>query len=179
MVCFQNSRNRSSTAREEPAVRRINDVNPRNGSATSLANSQSSPSPPVPPVLPCSPGTPLPSFCLAVSAPAPSCHPWYPPSSVRVRPRHDPKNLRRDPAAGHLPSLVACTPALSFAVFTCLQHHHHPLAASTRRLRYHSPRTLLLRRPPPSPPPPGILPTEFRNNRLARRRFSRFRQNGA
>lgn len=140
-------------------MRRINDVNPRNGSATSLANSQSSPSPPVPPVLPCSPGTPLPSFCLAVSAPAPSCHPWDPPSSVRVRPRHDPKNLRRDPAAGPLPSLVACTPALSFAVFTCLQHH--PLAASTRRLRYHSPRTLLLRRPPPSPPSPASCPRNF------------------
>lgn len=130
-------------------MRRINDVNPRNGSATSLANSQSSPSPPpVPPVPPYSPGTPLPSFYLTVSAPAPSCHPWNSPSSVRVRPRHDPKNLRHDPATGPLPSLVAYTPALSFAVFTCLQHH--PLTVSTgRRLRYHSLCTLL-RRPPPA-----------------------------
>lgn len=64
MVCFQNSRNRSSTAREEPAVRRINDVNPRNGSATSLANSQSSPFPRPPPSCP----TPwVPPFPLSVS----------------------------------------------------------------------------------------------------------------
>lgn len=141
-------------------MHRINDVNPRNGSATSLANLQSSPSPPAPPVLPYPLGTPLPSLCLAVSAPAPSCHPWNPPSfSIRVRPRHDPKNLRRNPAAGPLPSLVACTPALSPAVFTCLQQC--PLTAPTRRrLRYHSLRTLL-RRPQPSPTPPASCPGNF------------------
>lgn len=122
MVCFQNSRNRSSTAREEPAVCRINDVNPRNGSATSLANSQFSPSPRSP--LSC-PTPQEPPFPLSRRFRAcPLRYPWNPPSSVRVRPRHDPKNLRRDPAAGPLPSLVAYTPALSFAVFTCL---HHPL----------------------------------------------------
>lgn len=58
MVCFQNSRSRSSTAREEPAAHRINDVNPRNGSATSLANSQFSPSPPGPPPCPALPYPP-------------------------------------------------------------------------------------------------------------------------
>jgi len=65
LVCFQNSRNWSSTAREEPAVRRINDVNPRNGSATSLANSQSSPSPPSPPRPTLPPGNNPPSLSLS------------------------------------------------------------------------------------------------------------------
>lgn len=151
MVCFQNSRNRSSTAREEPAAHRINDVNPRNGSATSLANSQSSPSP-GPPYHPPSPGNPS-SFCLAISAPSPLCHPWKPPFSIRVRPRHDP-TPRRDPAAGPLLSLVASTPALSPVVFTCLRHHSLTVPVR-RRLRYHSLRTLLPSQcPQPSPPPP-------------------------
>lgn len=76
MVCFQNSRNRSSTAREEPAAHRINDVNPRNGSATSLANSQSSPSPgppyhPPPPETPPLSVSPFPRLLLSATLGSP------------------------------------------------------------------------------------------------------------
>lgn len=160
-------------------MRRINDVNPRNGSATSLANSQSSPSLPIPPVLPCSPGTPLPSLSRHFRAcPPPPCHPWNPPSSIRVRPRHDPKNLRRDP--GRRTFALSCRLYARFVV-----HRFHVLTTPPSYRSYSSSSRLPLSSHASSSAPtavvssPGILPTEFRNNRLARRRSSRPRQNGA
>lgn len=102
MVCFQNSRNRSSTAREEPAVRRINDVNPRNGSATSLANSQSSPSPPVPP--PSYPAPREPPFPLSVS-PFPRLPPPVTPGTLLLRFGSDLDTTRRTSGATRPPDL--------------------------------------------------------------------------
>lgn len=142
MVCFQNSRNRSSTAREEPATRRINDVNPRNGSATSLANSQSSPSP-RPTHLPPA-GAPL--FLSRRFRAFPSS-PLEPPSSVAVSllrsgpTRHDP-TPRRDPA-GPLPSLLARFVARRLHVLTTLSCR--PYSSSPLPLT----RTLLRRPHPP------------------------------
>lgn len=142
-------------------MRRINDVNPRNGSATSLANSQSSPSPPWSP-LPCptpwEPPLPL-SLSRRFRVPPPVTLGTHPLSPFGSNPDTTRRTSGATPAAGPLPSLVACTPALSPAVFTCLQHY--PLTAPTRRrLRYHSLRTLL-RRPYPSPPPPASCPRNF------------------
>lgn len=179
MVCFQNSRNWSSTAREEPAVRRINDVNPRNGSATSLANSQSSPSLPIPPVLPYSPGTPLPSLSRRSRA-CPLLSPLEPPSLFYSGPTPTrPEEPQARP--GRWTFALSCRLYARFVV-----HRFHVLTTPPSYRPYWSSSS--------SPLPlsshasssastavvssPGILPTEFRNNRLARRRSSRPRQNG-
>lgn len=175
MVCFQNSRNRSSTAREEPAVRRINDVNPRNGSATSLANSQSSPFPRSPPSLP--PGNP-PSLSLSRRFRAfPLLSPQEPTLFCSGPTPTRPEEPQARP--GRWTFALSCR---LYARFVARRLHvlttppsYHPYSSS-------SPLPVSLHASSASTTVAsslGILPTEFRNNRLTRRRSSRSRQDGA
>lgn len=172
-------------------MRRINDVNPRNGSATSLANSQFSPLlSPGPPALPCPTSLPSPETSLSLSLSVSSFpHPPFPDISsldsntslsplfcsgpIPTRPELQARPGRRTFA-------LSCRLYVRFVapvVFTCLQHH-----SLTTPVRRSSPlpvslRTLLHRHPRPPSPFPGILPPKIRprNNRLARRRSSRSR----
>lgn len=178
MVCFQNSRNRSSTAREEPAVHRINDVNPRNGSATSLANLQSSPFPPGPPCPALPPGNP-PSLslsrrfraCPLLSPLEPSLFLYSGPTSTR------PEEPQAQP--GRRTFALSCR---LYARFVARRLHVLTTVPSYRSYSSSSPLPLSSHASSASTAvatSPGILPRKFRNNRLARRRSSRFRQDGA
>ena len=137
MFQSKNSRNWSSTAREEPTARRINDVNPRNGSATSLANSQFSPLlSPVPPPRPALPYPPPPETTLSLSRrfralPSSPVIPLEHPSPVfcsgPIPTRPEPQARPRPPDLCPLSLSLSCrryvVRFVAPVIFTCLQHH--------------------------------------------------------
>lgn len=125
MFQSKNSRNWSSTAREEPAARRINDVNPRNGSATSLANSQFSPLlSPIPPPRPALPPRKPPSLCLVVSAPSLLEYPCplFRSGPIPTRPEPQARPSHRTFALSRRPVRPLCRARRLYALTTSLSY---------------------------------------------------------